>query len=160
MSVPIPAQFNNANIFVEVVGPGAGLTRVQAYYSNSVSVQVIENYGQVKVIDKKTQRPLPKTYVKVYAKEKTGGYVRVTSAGSGCFLPCDRLFFTADLCSYYFGSYFISTNFYKDGYTDSRGRFDYASLSTSKLPNVERFSILLMSEANGAVVREAAPPSS
>ncbi len=53
-----------------------------------------------------------------------------------------------------------SINFYKDGYTDSRGRFDYASLSTSKLPNVERFSILILTESHGAVVREAAPPSS
>jgi len=125
LSVPMPAQFNNANVFVEVVGPGQGLTRMQPFYSNSVSIQVIENYGQVKITDRQTQRPLPKTYVKVYAKEKTGG-----------------------------------TNFYKDGYTDSRGRFDYASLSTSKLPNVERFSILVLTEDKGAVVREAAPPSS
>ncbi len=48
--------------------------------------------------------------------------------------------------------------FYKDGYTDLRGRFDYASLSTNDLDRVERFSILIMSEEQGAVVREAAPP--
>ncbi len=53
-----------------------------------------------------------------------------------------------------------SVNFYKDGYTDLRGKFDYASLSTSKLPNVERFAILIMSEDSGAVVREASPPAS
>lgn len=48
--------------------------------------------------------------------------------------------------------------FYKDGYTDLRGRFDYTSLNTNELDNVERFSILVVSPENGAVVREAAPP--
>ncbi len=48
--------------------------------------------------------------------------------------------------------------FYKDGYTDLRGRFDYASLSTNELDAVERFSLLILSEDRGAVVREARPP--
>ena len=49
--------------------------------------------------------------------------------------------------------------FYKDGYTDLRGRFDYASLSTDDLPQIERFAILVITPANGALVREAAPPN-
>jgi hypothetical protein len=48
--------------------------------------------------------------------------------------------------------------FYKDGYTDLRGKFDYASLSTGQLDQTSRFSILVMSEQHGAVVREAKPP--
>ena len=48
--------------------------------------------------------------------------------------------------------------FYKDGYTDIRGRFDYASLSTSDLDQSTRFSILVLTESNGALVREASPP--
>jgi hypothetical protein len=48
--------------------------------------------------------------------------------------------------------------FYKDGYTDLRGRFDYASLSTDELDRVERFAILVLHETHGAVIREAAPP--
>jgi hypothetical protein len=48
--------------------------------------------------------------------------------------------------------------FYKDGYTDLRGRFDYASLSTDDLDRVERFALLVMSDDNGAVVRETTPP--
>jgi hypothetical protein len=48
--------------------------------------------------------------------------------------------------------------FYKDGYTDLRGRFDYTSLSTNELDNTERFSILILSDKHGAVVREASPP--
>jgi hypothetical protein len=49
-------------------------------------------------------------------------------------------------------------HFYKDGYTDLRGKFDYASLSTSQLDNVDKFSILIMTDNSGAVIREAAPP--
>jgi hypothetical protein len=48
--------------------------------------------------------------------------------------------------------------FYKDGYTDLRGRFDYTSLNTNELDHVDRFAILIMSETDGAVIREAAPP--
>ncbi|MEZ6184492.1 MAG: hypothetical protein R3F62_05705 [Planctomycetota bacterium] len=51
------------------------------------------------------------------------------------------------------------TRFYKDGYTDHRGRFDYASLSTDDLDGAERFAILVLSSERGAVIREASPPS-
>ena len=49
--------------------------------------------------------------------------------------------------------------FYKDGYTDLRGRFDYASLNSDELDNVERFALLIMSDEHGAVVRETPPPA-
>jgi len=48
--------------------------------------------------------------------------------------------------------------FYRDGYTDLRGRFDYASLSTNELDFVKKFSLLVLSEEHGAAVREAKPP--
>ncbi|MFV8751529.1 hypothetical protein ACNOYE_13375 [Nannocystaceae bacterium ST9] len=48
--------------------------------------------------------------------------------------------------------------FYKDGYTDLRGAFDYASLSTDTLDRVQRFAILVMTDDRGALIREAAPP--
>jgi hypothetical protein len=51
-----------------------------------------------------------------------------------------------------------SVKFYKDGYTDLRGRFDYASLSTGDLESVVKFSLLISSESNGSMVREAMPP--
>jgi hypothetical protein len=49
--------------------------------------------------------------------------------------------------------------FYKDGYTDLRGWFDYATLSTSELDAVERFSILVCSDHAGAAILEAGPPA-
>lgn len=52
-----------------------------------------------------------------------------------------------------------SVKFYKDGYSDLRGRFDYATLSTNELEQVERFAILLLSPDHGATVREVQPPA-
>jgi hypothetical protein len=49
--------------------------------------------------------------------------------------------------------------FYKDGYTDLRGWFDYASLSTTELDDVERFAILVCSDHAGAAILEANPPA-
>jgi hypothetical protein len=51
-----------------------------------------------------------------------------------------------------------SVKFHKDGYTDLRGRFDYASVSTPERQPVERFAVLVLSDDRGAVIREAAPP--
>lgn len=48
--------------------------------------------------------------------------------------------------------------FYKDGYTDLRGKFDYASVSTSNIADAQRFSVLVMSDDNGATVLEAPVP--
>jgi len=51
-----------------------------------------------------------------------------------------------------------AVQFYKDGYTDLRGRFDYVSLSTDALDHVRRFAILVLSDEYGAEIRETPPP--
>jgi len=117
----LPEELRNRNVLVEIVGDG--VTRSHAHYSNSLALQMIENYGQVKVYDRETQKPLSKVYVKAYAETSDG---RVT--------------------------------FYKDGYTDIRGRFDYSSLNTGEIDSVKRFSLLVLSDEHGAIVREAKPP--
>lgn len=52
-----------------------------------------------------------------------------------------------------------AVTFYKDGYTDLRGWFDYATLSTDDLDRVERFAILVCSDAHGSSILEAPPPA-
>jgi hypothetical protein len=99
------------------------LTKSQAYYSNSLAVQVIENDGQVRVTHSGTGQPLPTVYVKGYAQMQDG-----------------------------------TVRFFKDGYTDLRGRFEYTSLSTNELDFAQEFSLLILSDDHGAVVREADPP--
>ncbi len=120
-SFALPDEFQDRNVMVEVLG--AGLRVAKAYYANDLRVQLIENYGQVRVAHSETGKPLPKTYVKVYAKLNDG-----------------------------------RTRFYKDGYTDLRGRFDYASLNTGDLDEANKFSILVLHDRHGALIRESKPP--
>jgi hypothetical protein len=121
-SFPVPDEFADRNVMVEVVA--AGIREAKAYYANDLKVQLIENYGQVQVAHSETGKPLPETYVKVYAR-----------LGNG------------------------QSRFYKDGYTDLRGRFDYASLNTGDLDDARDFSILVLHDRHGAAIREAKPPS-
>jgi hypothetical protein len=48
--------------------------------------------------------------------------------------------------------------FHKDGYTDVRGRFDYASVNAPERQAIQKFSVLILSDDRGAVIREVAPP--
>ncbi len=121
VTLDLPEAARRRNALVEV--RGGGVRRAQAHYANALVVEVIEPYGQVRVTGRADGRPLPSTYVKVYARRRGG---RVA--------------------------------FYKDGYTDLRGRFDYASLSTNDLGDVERFALLVLHDAHGAAIREATPP--
>jgi len=75
------------------------------------------------VTSDKSNQPLSKVYVKVYARLKDG-----------------------------------QVRFYKDGYTDLRGRFDYATLSTDDLDRTDRFALLIASDDAGATITEASPP--
>jgi Ca2+-binding EF-hand superfamily protein len=52
-----------------------------------------------------------------------------------------------------------ATQFYKDGYTDIRGRFDFVSLNTEVLRQVTKFAIYVEHEQYGSLTTEAnAPP--
>ena len=117
----IPEKFHSSNVMVEIVAKG--IRKSQAYYANTLAVQMVENYGQVRVTDQVKGKSLPKTYVKVYGKLANG-----------------------------------QVRFYKDGYTDLRGRFDYLSLNTGELDTVQSFAILILNDEHGAIIREAKPP--
>jgi len=120
-TVDLPPEFTGKNVMVEALG--GGVRKTQAYYANTLKVQMVESYGQLVVTQAATGKPVPGTYVKVYAR-LAGGEVK----------------------------------FIKDGYTDLRGRFDYVSLNTNELEAAERLAVLVLSDAFGAVVREAPPP--
>lgn len=121
-NVRLPDAVRGRNVIIEVVG--GGKTRSLAHYAHTMTVQMIENYGQLRVTQQATGKPVPKAYVKVYARMADG-----------------------------------QVKFYKDGYTDLRGRFDYASLSTDDLETAARFALLIVSEEHGSTVREAGLPA-
>ncbi|KRX08037.1 hypothetical protein PPERSA_06215 [Pseudocohnilembus persalinus] len=49
--------------------------------------------------------------------------------------------------------------FHKDGYTDLRGKFDYLSLNTDKPSQIDKFSLFIMSDDLGCLIKEAQVPS-
>lgn len=51
-----------------------------------------------------------------------------------------------------------SVRFHKDGYTDARGRFDYASVSAGDAKGAARYAILVMSDEKGATLHDVAAP--
>ncbi|MFM7182797.1 MAG: hypothetical protein ACKO2G_15220 [Verrucomicrobiales bacterium] len=151
LNVPLPGEFAKANVLVEIVATGQ--RKAQAYHSNTLRLAFSENYGRLEARDSASNAAVSKAYVKVYVRLQDG-----------------------------------TVRFFKDGYTDLRGRFDYASLNSSgaavpmpepvarsapapsngldfqmlkpaELSQIEKFSILILSETNGAATREVAPPS-
>lgn len=145
LDLPLPGEFAKANVLVEVIG--AGKRQTQAYHANTLKLTLTETYGRLETRDVSTDKPLPKAYVKVYAKLNNG-----------------------------------AVRFFKDGYTDLRGRFDYASLNApenaaappsadmpangldypmlkpAELNNVSKLAILVLSDTHGATVKEVDPP--
>lgn len=114
-------EMQGKNVTVEITGKDQAKSK--AYYAHQLSIQLMENFGQLKVTDKEKNQAISKAYVKVYARNSDG-----------------------------------SVKFFKDGYTDLRGRFDYTTQSNYPLDNVESFSILIMSDEFGTTVRQATPP--
>ena len=49
--------------------------------------------------------------------------------------------------------------FWKDGYTDLRGKFNYAVKSQGSVGNIEKYSILIVSVDYGSQIKEVGPPS-
>ncbi len=120
-TVKIPRDLVRRNLMVEVTG--GGRVQREAYYPNAFRVDLVEQYGQLRVVGRSGDKPLTKVYVKVFARNGQGQEV-----------------------------------FYKDGYTDLRGKFDYASLNSDDIDGVTRFAILVLSDEHGATVLEAAAP--
>ena len=119
-TLPLPKEFFSSNVLVEITS--AGKTSAHAYYANELNVVLSEAQGRLQVLHAGDNRPLAKTYVKVFA-EING-----------------------------------QPKFYKDGYTDLRGKFDYLSLSTQEMDKATKFGILIISEQHGAAVKEVKPP--
>lgn len=118
----VPERLRQQSVRIEV--RGGGLLRSQTWFRNELAVRFLESHGQVAVAEPGTDRPLPKVYVKVFAKLPSG-----------------------------------QVRFHKDGYTDLRGRFDYASVSDDPNAGATRYAVLVFDEQRGALIRDVAPPA-
>ncbi|MCK5943086.1 MAG: hypothetical protein KAI24_13995, partial [Planctomycetes bacterium] len=70
LAFELPQQFWQKNVLVEV--RAGGLVRSRQYFANALDVRFLESYGQVAVTEPNTDKPLAKTYVKVFAKLPNG----------------------------------------------------------------------------------------
>eukprot|EP01102_Stenamoeba_stenopodia_P015972 TRINITY_DN5520_c0_g2_i1.p1 TRINITY_DN5520_c0_g2~~TRINITY_DN5520_c0_g2_i1.p1 ORF type:complete len:1028 (+),score=230.10 TRINITY_DN5520_c0_g2_i1:400-3084(+) len=135
LDVSLPSECENVNVMIEVRSEG-GIRKSKPHFSHSLFVQLMENTGTLRVCSKSTGRPLPRSYVKVYAQFK-----QQTPFGYNNLLPDGGV------------------AFYKDGYSDLTGLFPYAQMNKDLLAQVQTFSILVISEKNGSTILEAQPPS-
>jgi len=120
--LPLNENQQRQTLLVEAVSGASRSTAL--YYGGDLTTYVSESFGQLQTTDSESHRPIPATYVKVYAKYPNG-----------------------------------QIKFYKDGYTDARGRFDYASVSASDAQGAVRFAILVLSEEKGATLHDVAAPN-
>jgi len=133
--VSLPPECENVNVMIEVRTED-GIRKSKPHFSHSLFVQLMESTGTIRVCSKATGRPLPRSYIKVYAKLKSNSsYNSNIGSGDG------------------------EVVFYKDGYSDLTGLFAYAQMSKDLLAQVQAFSILVISEKNGSTILEAVPPS-
>lgn len=49
--------------------------------------------------------------------------------------------------------------FFKDGYTDIRGKFEYAQTNSNQVKNIQKFGILIKDDSLGSLTKEVKPPS-
>ena len=117
----LPRDFRDGNMLVELAG--RGLRESETWFANRLRVRMMENFGQVEVRSARDGTPVPKAYVKVYARGVDG-----------------------------------TESFWKDGYTDLRGRFDYLSLNDRQPEEAAQFSMLIQHSDLGSVIRSAVPP--
>ena len=120
--LPLPENLKTENLLIRVLDDSKQ-SHLLKYIPFNLESILNEEYGILKLIDKSTNRPVPKVYVKCFAK-MTSGQVR----------------------------------FFKDGYTDLRGSFDYASMNTSGASKATQFCLLVLSKTFGSKILHSKPP--
>ena len=123
LRVELPAEWNAKALSVEIAAADGSASETLLHTPGTLRVQAVRPRGELLVRDG-AGRPLPRAYVKVFARPAGGG----------------------------------AAVFHKDGYTDLRGVFDYASVSAR--PDVDglEFAILVVHDQAGSrTLRVLAP---
>ena len=123
-SVRLPEELKGANLVLEATDGEGRVTSSLTALSGSLEVQVVTEYGQLRVRDR-NGKPVSAAYVKVYAQDESGRMEK----------------------------------FHKDGYTDLRGAFDYASVSTDSEFRPARFAILVLHDTEGVKTLSVKAPA-
>jgi hypothetical protein len=119
--VLLPDNLKGKNMVIEI--GSSNIQRFKTFYSSTLKVKVNEQLGELKVFNGLNNKPLSKTYVKVFCKTDDGKEM-----------------------------------FYRDGFTDIRGKFEYAQASGGNLKKVAKFAILASHEKHGQIIKELERP--
>eukprot|EP00850_Spirogloea_muscicola_P019312 SM000188S03807 [mRNA] locus=s188:53312:63237:- [translate_table: standard] len=133
VKLELPQMLSTVNVLLEA--RGGGLQRMLSRFRTPrMTSEVIESQGVLtvrKILESGIAGPpLPGAYVKVYARYRQDA-----------------------------GQEVGRVSYYKDGYTDRLGKFDYASVSTDELVKAEKLAILIAHRELGTLEREVAPPA-
>jgi hypothetical protein len=122
----IPESVRSENLFIEARASSEKLRKSEylTYLPFALNCIVTKEFGILKIFEPTSNRPVPRVYVKCFAKYTDG-----------------------------------SIRFYKDGYTDLRGSFDYVSLNTDRVDNIQSFAVLVTSPDHGSKVILEDPPA-
>ncbi|KAG0049783.1 hypothetical protein BGZ83_005402 [Gryganskiella cystojenkinii] len=150
LTVPILERYLNTNVMISVsTVPAAATKSWRAYYSQSIDVLCNERSGTIRVSAKRHKNNQGQvTTVTSNSSTSTsrpirGGYVKVYAEMKNGYR---------------------STSFWKDGYTDLVGRFEYAQVSTGtanggSLADVRRFVVFVDGGKEGCVVKTVPVPA-
>lgn len=129
--VPIPAEFLSHNVFIKLEG------------------EVSSQSGQKLQIVTKNIIYSPKIVNTVFSKNS--GQVKVSQLEKSLKSPTIYVKVFAKLKN-------GNVLFYKDGYCNSKGIFDYVSVNNSNVGNVEKFLILIFNSDNSCSYQKVDPP--
>jgi hypothetical protein len=137
LTVPILKQYLSTNVMISVsTVPVAATKSWRAYYSQTVLVQSNEQLGTIKVLPKASKKG-------DVVRPIRGGYIKVYAEMKQGF---------------------GKTSFWKDGYTDLVGRFEYAQVSLcaangGTLAEVKQFIVFVDGGKEGCVVKTVPVPT-
>ena len=126
----LPEKFDNKNVCIQAKGGNSTIENLM-HFSNTLTVDVLENQGQIKVADLNS-KPLSQVnidYIFYYFINSKKIYVKVY-----CLMNNGE------------------NNFYKDGYTNLIGIFDYASRQNWEISNIKKFAFFVSSEGFGKLL--------
>jgi hypothetical protein len=138
-TVQIPSELKSLQMMVRIqeVVSTRKKTSIQApsdlirsYFNTSLQVVFLKQKGVLQVLQQ--GNPVQSCYVKVYVKTNELGQTRNYQRKKA--------------------------EFYKDGYTDIMGKFDYISINGDLIERVNKFSVLVSHVTYGAVVKQVYPP--
>ena len=123
---------------------------------------MFETHGQLHLTNKNTGRAVPRAYVKVYSQQS--GKAVFYKVGNETWRVKKEVKEECVWKIMYIHLTLTHTHTHththtQDGYTDLRGRFDYASLNTNdQLRATSAFALLVMSDELGSLIKEVKPP--